>query len=329
MILRPRLERAVALAASFLVEHRITQLPVDPQALIRQCGWSVKSYSSVVKNSPDIDTIEELIAELNSPDAATLFSNTKIAILYNDTVAIPERIRFSLCHEIGHLILEHFIDFDIDNLSSAEKAVLELEANVFAANLMSPVGVMMLLQHPEREQHRHIFGMSRQAWQMRLKTLDSDYACVDGEIIRKQQAQFHDFMYARVCECCRYAFISAGTPACPRCQSTILHWKQTPPKPVKVICKKARVMPASITITAGLLQPARPTFFPWTPESWSESTFACMRDVDRTQKKRHTNMPALYAECLGENTMVIDELWEPTTPRRKHHGKHRSTPPHC
>ena len=77
MILRPRLERAVALAASFLVEHRITQLPVDPQAIIRQCGWSVKSYSSVVKNSPDIDTIDELIAELNSPDAATLFPTQK------------------------------------------------------------------------------------------------------------------------------------------------------------------------------------------------------------------------------------------------------------
>ena len=329
MILRPRLERAVALAASFLVEHRITQLPVDPQAIIRQCGWSVKSYSSVVKNSPDIDTIDELIAELNSPDAATLFSNTKIAILYNDTVAIPERIRFSLCHEIGHLILEHFIDFDIDNLSPAEKAVLELEANVFAANLVAPVGVLMLLQHPAREQNRHIFGMSRQAWQMRLKTLDSDYACVDGEVIRQQQAQFHDFMYARVCECCGHAFISSGIPACPRCQSTILRWKQTPPRPAKVICRKTQVLPASVTIPAALPQPARSTFFPWTPESWSEFTFACMWEADRAQKKRHSDMPALFADCLGENPMVIDELWEPTTPRRKHHGKHRSTPSHC
>ena len=35
MIIRPRLDRAVAMAASFLVEHQITQLPVDPQAIIR------------------------------------------------------------------------------------------------------------------------------------------------------------------------------------------------------------------------------------------------------------------------------------------------------
>ena len=328
MIIRPRLDRAVALAASFLAEHQITQLPVDPQAIIRQCGWSTKSYSSVVKNSPDIDTVDELIAELNSPDAATLFSNTKIAILYNDTVAIPERIRFSLCHEIGHLILEHFTDFDVDNLSEYAKAALETEANVFAANLMSPVGVLMLLQHPEREQHRHIFGMSRQAWQMRLKTMQADIAGVDEATIRQQQAQFHAFMYTRVCDWCGHEFISADSGTCPLCQSNLLHWKHSARSPIKVTCTKTTMAPAKPTPPLLPLPSAPQKTFPWTAESWSAYTFSCMWQADLVRKKPWKDQPALYAEIMTENPMVIDELWKSPTTRRKTNGKRRSSSPY-
>lgn len=190
--LQPRLDRAVRMASAFLREHRVRRLPVEPETLIRQCGWTLKKYTRVVERSPHLTSLDELIAELNSPDAATLFTGDRVTILYNDTVRVPGRVRFSLCHEIGHLILEHFTDFDIDRLTAGDKAVLELEANVFAANLLAPPGAMMLLQSPAQEQHRHRFGMSRQSWQMRLRTLNPDKACLSPEDIRQQQAQFRN-----------------------------------------------------------------------------------------------------------------------------------------
>lgn len=290
--LQPRLDRAVRMAAAFLQEHQVCHLPVEPEAIIRQCGWTLKKYTRVVERSPHLNSLDELIAELQSPDAATLVADDRVTILYNDAVRVPERVRFSLCHEIGHLILEHFIDFDIDTLTASDKAVLELEANVFASNLLAPPGAMMLLQAPEQEQHRRLFGMSRQSWDMRLHTLPTDTARLSPEVLQQQQSQF------RNCLCARPKVLVTRSPVC-----------QQPPKPDP--------------------QPVPLHIFPWTPQEWSAYTFSCMWEADLARKKPWKDQPALWADIMSENPMVIDELWETNPPRRKHHGKHRASTSHC
>ena len=290
--LQPRLDRAVRMASAFLQEHQVCRLPVEPEAIIRQCGWTLKKYTRVVERSPHLNSLDELIAELQSPDAATLVADDRVTILYNDTVRVPERVRFSLCHEIGHLILEHFIDFDIDTLTASDKAVLELEANVFASNLLAPPGAMMLLQAPEQEHHRHRFGMSRQSWDMRLRTMSSDTARLSPDDLRQQQEQF------RNCLCASPQVRVIRTPVCPQ-----IHIPQP--------------------------QPASPHIFPWTPQDWSAYTFSCRAEADLARKKPWKDQPTLWADIMTENPMVIDELWESTPPRRKHHGKHRASTSHC
>lgn len=48
------------------------------------------------------------------------------------------RKRFTLAHEIGHIILKHFEQFDVYSLSDEEKDILDIEANVFAGELLMP-----------------------------------------------------------------------------------------------------------------------------------------------------------------------------------------------
>ena len=290
--LQPRLDRAVRMASAFLQEHQVCHLPVEPEAIIRQCGWTLKKYTRIVERSPHLNSLEELITELHSPDAATLVTDDRVTILYNDTVRVPERVRFSLCHEIGHLILEHFIDFDIDHLTASDKDVLELEANVFAANLLAPPGAMMLLQSPEQEQHRHRFGMSRQSWEMRLRTFSSDKARLSPEDLRQQQAQF------RNCLCALPQVRITRTSACPK-----IHLPQP--------------------------QPVSPRIFPWTPHDWSAYTFSCMAEADPSRRRQSTDIPALTLGYWEENPMVLDDFNQPAPKRRKQNGKHRSPSSHC
>ena len=290
--LQPRLDRAVRMASAFLQEHQVCRLPVEPEAIIRQCGWALKKYTRVVERSPHLNSLEELVAELQSPDAATLVTDDRVTILYNDTVRVPERVRFSLCHEIGHLILEHFIDFDIDTLTANDKSVLELEANVFASNLLAPPGAMMLLQSPEQEQHRHRFGMSRQSWDMRLRTMSADTARLSPEDLQQQQAQF------RNCLCARPKVHVTHAPVCPQ-------------------ISKSEPQPVSLHI------------FPWTPQDWSAYTFSCMAEPDRSRCRQSTDIPALTPGYWDENPMVLDDFGQSTHRRRKHNGKHRASSPHC
>lgn len=57
-------------------------------------------------------------------------------IFYNPNYYLP-RVRFSIAHEIGHLLLEHNTNLSTDKI--------ETEANAFAARLLMPVGVLHAL----------------------------------------------------------------------------------------------------------------------------------------------------------------------------------------
>lgn len=89
------------------------------------------------------------IAELrdkvtHSDDAATLKRADKYFIFYNDNTLekTTERIRYSIIHELGHIVLNHFQDnrtlLTRSAMSDDEYDKLEVEANFFAAEFLSP-----------------------------------------------------------------------------------------------------------------------------------------------------------------------------------------------
>lgn len=89
-----------------------------------------------------VNELEEKVTHSN--DAATLKRGNKFFVFYNDNTyeKTVERIRFSIIHELGHIALNHFDDektlLTRSALSNEKYERLEVEANFFAAEFLSP-----------------------------------------------------------------------------------------------------------------------------------------------------------------------------------------------
>lgn len=97
----------------------------------------------------------------------------------------PNRQRFTIAHELGHLVLhedaDHFVDrtFHRDEKSGTATDTLEIEANKFAAALLMPKvflsedlkGKPMPLRSEQVEEMAREYGVSQQAMTFRLMNL--------------------------------------------------------------------------------------------------------------------------------------------------------------
>ena len=96
----------------------IKTFPLDCLAVIRGIGYTAKTYGDTVKSEE-----ERKILMTGSSDALTYFE--KRIIYYNER-AHPRRIRFSLMHEVGHIVLD----------TDSEDA-----ADAFAASILAPIPI--------------------------------------------------------------------------------------------------------------------------------------------------------------------------------------------
>ena len=72
------------------------------------------------------------------PEGVTVKYGGATVILYDDTVKSRKRVNWSIAHEVGHVVLGH--------TGIAKKSVVEeLQANVFAAELLMPDPVIRFL----------------------------------------------------------------------------------------------------------------------------------------------------------------------------------------
>lgn len=138
-----------------LIKATSLSFPVNLIQLIsRLPKVRLMSYDAMVKEicnrgmPVDVDWVQDHLAD-GSQDAALIrMSNYEgVIILYNsDTLTnIPQRIRFSIAHEIGHYLLEHPFVTSIarqgeapSSISEKEYLIYETEAQVFAQNLLIP-----------------------------------------------------------------------------------------------------------------------------------------------------------------------------------------------
>jgi hypothetical protein len=118
----------------------------------------------------------------------------------------PYRQRFSMAHELGHAQLEdnfgqadslfdlhalkkaYFCDVcdmsrnPVDERSNGRRRRLEIRANQFAAQLLMPSGLVREVwsRHPDIPKCCDVLGVSKQALEIRLGSLDLGWAKVDG-----------------------------------------------------------------------------------------------------------------------------------------------------
>ncbi len=93
--------------------------------------------------------------------------NGKYYILYNDKLSSEGRRRFSICHELGHILMGH-------DLSLKNNSIQEKEADEFAAELLMPEAIIQEVvrrgyQISDQIRLENIFKASKQSYDIRLK----------------------------------------------------------------------------------------------------------------------------------------------------------------
>lgn len=124
---RYQYERMLDKILNIYVTCNVTEFPIDCFSIIKTCGHQIHTYSELRENNP---RLYEICRKFS--DDAFRYDNM---ICYNDR-AYPARIRFTLMHELGHIVLNH----------TDETLEREDEADLFASHILAPRIVMFGLR---------------------------------------------------------------------------------------------------------------------------------------------------------------------------------------
>lgn len=144
---QPRYAYARQRAYRLLCELEIERLPVDPWKVatslpnVHICKWT-----DLRDNCNDDDP---LFIDKEGADAKTqhLRGQADYLVVYDDRVENYQRVRWTIAHEIGHIVLGHLVSFEATalcrgSLTEKDYKVLEREADTFAVNLLAPLTII-------------------------------------------------------------------------------------------------------------------------------------------------------------------------------------------
>ena len=181
---QPRLAWACRKACEFIIAQPVASLPADPARLIRRNRWGLVSYGELAARVGVPPA--EVAASLPGRDGCTLVNGRgPKCIAYNAAVATPARVAFTLFHEMGHIWLRRFSDFDASPLPFGDGTALgaglapalEEEASCFAANVMAPAVVLELCGLDTPALVSAVCGLSTEAARRRLRELKGREPC--------------------------------------------------------------------------------------------------------------------------------------------------------
>lgn len=214
---------------NLFIKESIKSFPINPFYIINNNKWGLVTYSELAREQGV--TVKDIVTAFQSEDGYTIYDGNNYTIAYNDTIPVVGRIRFTLMHEIGHIYLNHLIDFDEtvllrSTLTEAKYKVLENEANAFARNVMAPVMVVKGLNIKYLKEVMKYFEISKAAAKVRLEALKQDYIRLSGQFIRFQREHFHPFvhsaLHSKTCLECNFSFTNEKSNFCPNCGSSNL-----------------------------------------------------------------------------------------------------------
>lgn len=111
-----------------LLDFNVTKLPVSVNGIAKQLGIKV------IKNS-DIHELQ------NGERGVTLFKNGHWYIVFDDTEPVSV-CRFTVAHEIGHILLGHILVTGTKYRTFAKRDEEEQAADMFASRLLAPACVL-------------------------------------------------------------------------------------------------------------------------------------------------------------------------------------------
>ena len=158
-------KRARDLSWRVLLDTGTRELPVKVSRICRGYGVTLRSYQV---GAPLIRELG-LEAQCDISDGFTVRSGDRCYVFYNMEQP-PGRVRFTIAHELGHVLLGHLGDGEhtvYNRESSSENAPEEHTANVFASRLLAPACVLHALGAVTPEQIAAVCDISMAAARLR------------------------------------------------------------------------------------------------------------------------------------------------------------------
>ncbi len=160
-----------------LIDFKIAALPVQVLTIARS------AEIKIVKNSK-VQTLKR------DESGITVTVDGQPVVIYRDEEK-PERCRFTIAHELGHIFLGHTLKNE--NGEDEEKA-----ANVFARDLLAPACVLYELKVWDAEAIARLCNISLQAASIRaerIQTLEQRGAWYLHPLERQVYRLFEDFIF--------------------------------------------------------------------------------------------------------------------------------------
>lgn len=149
------------MAWKVLIDIGENQLPIKLSAITKYYRIKIIKYSDIGQE------------HFNEDGYSTKFED-KLIIFYNE-LKPKHRIRFTIAHEIGHCLLGHLkenqITPRINNETDNYTDVKEIQANIFARDLLMPATVLHSLNISSPEQISKICNVSMQSAEIRYNRL--------------------------------------------------------------------------------------------------------------------------------------------------------------
>ena len=152
-------------AWQILIDCKVDKLPVSTAALCEHYGWVLADYQEG-KAAIDLLGLSSLAERTDGFCAVT---DHFTYIFYNSGLPVG-RQRFTVAHEIGHLVLGHVGRGRVTTINrepSPQDSQEETQANQFAARLLAPACVLHELGAVTPEAIQQACGLSRQAAEFR------------------------------------------------------------------------------------------------------------------------------------------------------------------
>lgn len=163
-----------------LIDQGIDSLPIDIVSICNNLGVKVKGYVST-----------------DESDGYSCYIDGAPYIFVNTDTYTPRR-RFTIAHELGHIILGHVGKFELINREpSTEDNPIEQEANVFASRLLAPACVLWgcgVKSAKDIERLCDISSLSAEYRMERLKILYKRNRFLSSPLERKVYHQFKDYI---------------------------------------------------------------------------------------------------------------------------------------
>lgn len=173
---KARKNRSIIKAREFILKSDIKWLPVNPREIYQKYSWLLLTWDeakTILKHE------DPLFLKKYKVEARTsMIKGSDMVLTIYDSSIIPfTRIRWTLAHEIGHIVLGHLEDFEETainrgGLSSAQYKVLEDEADFFAAELLEPMPILKKIGAYKAEEIIKICNVSLSAAKNRSIDLD-------------------------------------------------------------------------------------------------------------------------------------------------------------